>query len=209
MCRNALAATGQEYLDRARRNPHRHLAPEVAVWNRISDIVDPDMIIPANLALEKFGAFPAVPGERLERLPLLSLELQASADAAGRCDGSVIQHVQPLPHRPVELRQAEEPHAAQPSKDPRLNHSNRILNQTLVPRPFRAGRHHRNAVVAGEIGADRVQFRPVPAPACDSRLEIVDRQGPGTTAEIFEGTPVAFSPTGDLLVLQGNGEDQP
>ena len=97
--------------------------------------------------------------------------------------GRVVEPLEQLGDRGVELGQREEGALAQRGQDPALDQLHRHLDLGLVARAPDARREHRHAVVAGQVLVGRVGVRLVAAGPAHRALQVVRHHQLGHAAE--------------------------
>ncbi len=122
-----------ENLDHAALEPYVHLPTDEGVRNGIEGLVDLDMVIGMNLGGLPLGIFEGRIRQGFEGrlLQLLEQFAAAFADVTHR---SVVQILQKLGDRGIELGQREEGPVPQPGEDPALHDQHGAFDLGLVPR---------------------------------------------------------------------------
>ena len=175
---DALAAAFEEHLDHAFADADVDLAAHVALRCGVVILVEADVTVRPDLALDPLSPLPGVSRQRGQGRPLVRLEERAAAlTALGH--GGIVEAVELAADGSVHRVEREEGLVPQRQQDARLDGLDAALDQPLVGGPVLARRQHRDLVVARELPVGGVEPDIVAVGIVHTRLEVVDDPSAG------------------------------
>ena len=196
MGRHQLAAV--EDLHRLRRDARLHLLAQQPERHRVEVLVDLDVVVEVHPAALPVGIFIGRRRQRLQGGPV-DLLIERASGGAPAAHRPVVELIDQLADRLVQLGQREEPPVAQPRQDPALHHLNADLHLRLVARLVRPRRDHRGAVVRRHVGVGAVDQRLVEAGPGDPGAQVVADDLPRHPADERQHVDVHGNPVRQRL----------
>jgi len=187
-----------EALHRLGAHPHVQLLAHQLIRHAVVVAFDLDVIVDVHPCLLPLGVGETLGGQRSKSRLLEALE-QRSPAAGTLAKRPLVQRAQKLANRLVELAQREKRPVPQTGQNPALNQLHASFDFGLVARLAHPGRHHRHAVVHGQVLIGRVQLRLVPARPSHSRTQVVRDHQLRHTATELQGPHMRTDPVGQTL----------
>src|SRR6266851_919253 len=189
----------QKDLDGAWRQPYLDLAAGEAVGHAVEVSFDLDVVIDADAAPPPFSEGIGFARQTLEVRPIEFLEQRPAGDAEAADRSLLVELVQKLADRRVELGQAVEAAMTQPPEQPALDDQHRGLDFRLVARPARACRKDRRVVMRCQLGVGAVDLRLVEAGLDHGDFGVVRHQQVRHPADRLESPGVCADPISERL----------
>lgn len=172
-----------EDLDSPISEPDVYPTADQPVRHRVKGLVDFDVIIRMHLGRFPLGVFEWLAGQRRQRSALDLLE-QLPAGFTAMAHRSIVQLLEQLANRGIEIGQVEEPPMPQPGQNPALDNQHGAFDLALVAWLAAAGRQNRRVVVLGHRRKSLVERRLEPQRLDDPGLQIVADDRFGNSAEV-------------------------
>ena len=135
--------------------------------------LDIDVVVDADTAHAPFGEDIRLGRQGLERRPVELFEQLPARDAEPTDRPLLVEPLEQLADRRVQLGEAVEPPIAQPTDEPALDDQHASFDLGLVARPSWPGRQHGGAVMRRHLGIGSVDLRLVQAGLDDGDLGVV------------------------------------
>ena len=162
-----------EDLDGSAGEPHLDLVAREAVGHAVEMALDLDVVIDADPAHAPFGKHIGLDRQGLELRPVELFEELPAGDAEPADRALLVEPLQQLADRRIQLGQAVEAAMAQAAEQPPLDDQHATFDLSLVARPARPGRQDRGAVMRRHLGVGSVDLRLVQAGLDDGDLGVV------------------------------------
>lgn len=196
---------GVEALDGARRQAHLQLFFHQLIGHRVVMPIDLDVVVDMHPRLLPLGIDVRLLRQRAQRWPIQGLEGRVPG-ARQLAKRSAVEPLQQHADGAVELSKGEELPIPQRGEDPAFNHLHADLGLGLVTWFTCPRRHHRHAIVLGQVAVARVDVRLVAMRLAHRAAQVVRHHDLGHAAEEGEATSVRAQPVWQLLRPGGFGE---
>ena len=157
-----------------------------------------DVMVDVDTGLLPVGDLKTLHRQGAQRWLVERLEERATA-AFELAKRPVVETLEQIGDRDVEVVEAEEGSVAQARNDPSLDHEDCVLDLGFVAWLPRSGRNYRDAVVSAELGVGGVDLRVEAVGSLDRRAQLVGHRDLGHTFIELEGTGRRRAEVGDLL----------
>jgi hypothetical protein len=161
--------------------------------------LDIDMVVDADTAHAPFGEDVRLGRQWLERRPVELFEQLPTRDAEPTDRPLLVEPLEQLADRRVQLGEAVEPTIAQPTDEPALDDQHASFDLGFVTRPSRPGRQHGGAVMRRHLSVRSVDLRLVQTGLDDGDLGIVGNDETRHSADGCKGARVGADPIADRL----------
>lgn len=198
MRRNALAL--EEDLDGARGEVDLDLLAGKAIRHRVEMPVDIDVVVHGNASATSFRKHVRFGRQRLELWSIDFLEQSPAGRPEPTDHAHLVEIVQHLADRLVQLRQAAEGPLAQSTEQPTLDDQYRPLDFGLVAGTARTGRQQSHVVVRRHLDIGPVDQRLEQSRLDHHHLRVVRYQQPRTAADRLQCADMADSQSANPCV---------
>src|SRR5271156_1951242 len=197
-----------ENLDAASAHPRLDLGAGEAVGDGIIVGVDVDVIVDADPADAPLAIFVRLIRQRLERWAVDLLEQLPAGDAEPAQGLLLIELGHELAERGVDVAEAIEDPAPEPSDEPALDDQDGLLDLRLVARLPGPGGQDGGSVMGRHLGIGAVDLRVVEAGLNDGGFGVVGHDEFGNPPDRLEGPHVGVDPVGQRLRPGRFGESE-